>query len=144
MRQNADSRSCARGGTSQFPTTDAGMSRAIAWAGRRTGGDADALWVIEGVATYGARLTALVVDTGYRVAEAPRMSARANRSLGKSDPLDARRIAAAVLPVDETRLRVPRAGDGVRTALRVLLAASPYEYRADFVRECAHRASADL
>lgn len=102
----------------QFPTTDAGLHRAIAWAGRRTGGEADALWVI-----YGARLTALVADSGYQVAEAPRMNARANRGLGKSDPLDAKRIAAAVLPVDQTRLRVLRAGDGARSALRVLLAA---------------------
>lgn len=107
----------------QFPTTDAGMHRAITWAGRRTRGEADALWVIEGVATHGARFASLVTDTGYQVAEAPRMSARGNRGLGKSDPLDARRIAAAVLPVDESRLRVPRAGNGVRTALRVLLAA---------------------
>lgn len=107
----------------QFPTTDAGMHRAIVWAGRRTGGDAEALWVIEGVATYGARLTVLVTDSGYQVAEAPRMSARANRGLGKSDPLDAKRIAAAVLPIDESRLRVPRVGGGVRAALRVLLAA---------------------
>ena len=35
------------------------------WAGRRTGGEDDALWVIEGVATYGAHLASLVTDTGY-------------------------------------------------------------------------------
>lgn len=49
----------------QFPTTDAGMNRAVHWAGRRTGGEDDALWVIEGVATYGAHLASLVTDTGY-------------------------------------------------------------------------------
>ena len=41
--------------TEQFPTTDAGLNRAIAWAARRTGGDLTTLWAIEGIATYGAR-----------------------------------------------------------------------------------------
>ena len=39
-----------------FPPTAAGMGRAIAWAARRNGGDLVTLWVIEGVATYDARL----------------------------------------------------------------------------------------
>ncbi|EFV93488.1 transposase [Dietzia cinnamea P4] len=43
--------------TAQFPTTAAGMARAISWATRRTGGDQSALWVIEGVASYGVRDT---------------------------------------------------------------------------------------
>lgn len=34
--------------TRDFPTTEAGIKRAIIWAGRRTGGDASTLWVIEG------------------------------------------------------------------------------------------------
>ena len=51
------------------------------------------------------------------------MSARANRGAGRSDPLDARRIAAAVLPLDSAELRRPRKDDGVRAALRVLVAA---------------------
>jgi transposase len=50
------------------------------------------------------------------------MNARANRGVGKSDPLDARRIAQSVLAVDETMLRRPRADDGVRAAVRVLIA----------------------
>jgi hypothetical protein len=36
------------------------------------------------------------------------MNARANRGVGKSDPLDARRIAQAALPLDHTQLRLPR------------------------------------
>ena len=40
----------------QFPATTAGLARAVAWVARRTGADLDALWVIEGVGTYGARL----------------------------------------------------------------------------------------
>ena len=101
----------------QFPTTAAGLSRAVSWAGRRTGGDATVLWVIEGTGTYGARLARAASDGGYAVVEAPRMNARANRRIGKSDPLDARRIAAAALPLHDTQLREPRADDGVRAAI---------------------------
>ena len=106
----------------QFPVTVAGLQRAVSWVARRTGGDLDGLWVIEGVGTYGARLARVANDTGYAVAEAGRMNARANRGVGKSDPLDARRIAQSVLAVDEGMLRRPRADDGVRAAVRVLIA----------------------
>lgn len=105
-----------------FPATTAGLSRAVSWVGRRTGGDADTIWVVEGTGTYGARLTRAAADAGYTVVEAPRMNARANRGIGKSDPLDARRIAQAALPLDTTALRHPRADEGVRAAVRVLLA----------------------
>jgi len=106
-----------------FPTTGAGLARAIDWVGRRTGGDLEVLWVIECAATFGAQLARRVTTTGYQVVEAAQMSAKANRGIGKSDPLDARRIAAAVLPLDIGRLRHPREDDGVRAALRVLVAA---------------------
>ncbi|MCC9055345.1 IS110 family transposase, partial [Microbacterium sp. F2E] len=109
--------------TAQFPTTHAGLQRAIDWAGRRTGADLDVLWVIEGIGSYGARLAQTVAQTGYQVAEAPRMNARTNRGVGKSDPLDARRIAAAALPLEITHLRSPRDDDGERAALRVLVTA---------------------
>ena len=106
----------------EFPATSAGLARAVSWAGRRTGGDLGALWVIEGTGTYGARLARAAADAAYAVVEAPRMNARANRGIGKSDPLDARRIAGAALPLHETQLRHPRADDGIRAAVRVLLA----------------------
>ena len=61
----------------QFPATAAGLSRAVSWGGRRTGGDAGVLWVIEGTGTYGARLARAASDAGYAVVEAPRMNARA-------------------------------------------------------------------
>lgn len=51
------------------------------------------------------------------------MSAKANQSQGKSDPLDARRIAVAVLPLNTNRLRHPRKDGGTRAALRVVIAA---------------------
>lgn len=51
------------------------------------------------------------------------MDARAHRGTGKSDPLDARRIAAAVLSLEPAQLRRPRSDDGVRAALRILVTA---------------------
>jgi len=109
--------------TEQFPSTAAGMDRAIAWVARRTAGDLAALWVIEGVATYGARLAAAVDHAGYEVVEAARMDARHHRGTGKSDSLDARRVAAAVLSLEPAQLRRPRSDDGARAALRVLITA---------------------
>lgn len=111
-------------GGEQFPATSTGMARAIARVGRRTGGDLETLWVIEGVGTYGAHLArAAAAEAGYEVVEATRMNARANRAVGKSDPLDAHRIATAVLPLDTSMLRHPRKDDGVRAAVRVLVTA---------------------
>jgi len=110
-------------GCQQFPTTPQGIARAIAWVGRMTGGDAETLWAIEGVATYGAKLARAAAESGYEVAEAPRMNAKARHGIGKSDPLDAHAIATAVLPLEEDRLRRPRADDGTRQALRVLVTA---------------------
>jgi len=107
----------------EFPTTAAGMARAIDWVARRTGGDLAVLWVIECAASFGSQLAHAVTAAGYQVVEAARMSAKANRGVGKSDPLDARRIAAAVLPLELDRLRHLRKDDGVRVGLRVLIAA---------------------
>jgi len=84
-------------GCEQFPTTAKGIARAIAWVGRRTRGQAEALWVIEGVATYGARLAHAAAEAGYEVAEAPRMSAKIRHGVGKSDAMDAQTIATAAL-----------------------------------------------
>lgn len=109
--------------TDQFPTTDAGLDRAVSWATRRTGGELSALWVIEGVASYGARLASTVSRAGFEVVEAARMDIRAHRGTGKSDPLDARRIAAAVLSFEPDQLRRPRSDDGIRAAVRVLVTA---------------------
>lgn len=108
---------------SQFPATEAGITRAIAWVGRRTDGDMATLWVIEGIGSYGARLASAVFRSGYQPVEAARMDPRGNRGVGKSDPLDARRIAAAAIPLELDRLRNPRQDEGARAALRVLVAA---------------------
>jgi transposase len=113
----------SRSGASSFRAPVPGSTGAIAWVARHTGGDLGALWVIEGIATYGARLARAVTQAGYEAVEAPRMSARARRGIGKSDPLDAAAMAAAVLGSDETRLRQPRQDEGVRAALRTLATA---------------------
>jgi transposase len=110
-------------GTETFPNTHPGRTRAIAWAARRTGGDLSALWVIEGAGSYGALLAGTLARSGYRVVEAPRAYAPARQGAGKSDPLDAAAIAAATLPLDEAHLRIPRQDDGIRAALRILVAA---------------------
>jgi transposase len=107
----------------EFPATSAGMARALDWVGRRTGGDLEALWVIDCSASYGAQLARAVTTAGYQVVEAARMNAYANHGIGKSDPLDARRIAASVLPLRADQQRYLRKDDGVRAGLRVLLAA---------------------
>lgn len=107
----------------QFPTTPAGLARAIALVGRRTSGPGQTLWVIEGSATFGARLAHDATEGGYPVVEAARMNAKAHRGVGKSDPLDAQRIAAAVLPLELDQLRRLRQDHGPRAAVRVALAA---------------------
>lgn len=109
--------------TQEFPTTAAGIKRAIAWVARRTGADLATLWVIEGAASYGAILAGTVAGAGYEVAEAARMDARAHHGVGKSDAFDAQRIGRAVLPLDSAQLRRPRLDDGVRAALRILATA---------------------
>lgn len=108
--------------TAAFPNTRASRARAIAWAGRLTGGDLGALWVVEGIGSYGAQLARQVALAGYRVVEAAPMRA-GRRGIGKSDPIDARRIAAAVLPLGEEQLRTPRMDEGNRAAAQILLTA---------------------
>lgn len=109
--------------TKDFPTTGAGINRAIAWVARRTGADLGTLWVIEGAASYGAILAGAVAGEGYQVVEAARMDARAHRGIGKSDDLDAQRIARAVLALEGRQLRRPRLSEGIRAALRLLVSA---------------------
>lgn len=94
-------------GTEAVPNTAAGRCRAISWVGRRTGGDTDAFWVIEGAGSYGAQLARNTSDTGYRLVEAAWMNGGC-RGVGKFDPLDGRRIAATVLSLPVEQLRTLR------------------------------------
>lgn len=109
--------------TQPFPTTAAGINRAIKWVARRTDADVDTLWVIEGAASYGAILAGTVAAHGYPVTEAPRMDAKKNRGVGKTDALDSHRMAMAVLPLPVEKLRRPRLNEGIRQGLRILVTA---------------------
>ncbi|WP_211883232.1 IS110 family transposase [Pseudarthrobacter albicanus] len=109
--------------TREFPTTAAGINRAIAWVARRTDGNADTLWVIEGAASYGAILAGTVATHGFPVAEAPRMDAKKRRGVGKTDALDAHQIVMSTLPLPVEKLRRPRLHDGVRQGVRILVTA---------------------
>src|SRR5699024_2004587 len=109
--------------TRDFYTSTAGMHRVIAGAVRRTDEDAVTLWVIEGAGSYGAILSGTLASHGYPVAEAPRMDTNQRYGVGKSDTLDAHRIAAAALPVPVDKLRRPRLNDGIRQAIQILVTA---------------------
>jgi len=77
---------------------------------------------VEGVGSYGAILTDELLADGRRVVESPTISRAESRGVGKTDTLDAVRIARSVLGRDTDRLRVPRA-EGDRVAVRVLVVA---------------------
>ncbi len=113
----------AKQATATFPTTAAGLSRAVALVARRTGGLADVLVVIEGIGSYGATVARRCTTAGYRVVEPFPTSRHERRGRGKSDELDAELIARSVLAADSDQLCEPRHDEGVRAALRVLVAA---------------------
>jgi len=103
-----------------FPTSPAGIRRAIDWIARRAEGPV--LIAAEGTGSYGAGLTRALVQASYEIVEArpPKRAQRAGK--GKSDLIDAHAAASSVLPKDTTELIRPRAGK-LRSALRVLLTA---------------------
>ncbi|MHA6695636.1 IS110 family RNA-guided transposase [Homoserinimonas sp. A520] len=118
-----EARTGARIDTQAFPTTPAGLSRAVVWIGRQTSGLADVLIAIEGIGSYGAGLARCCQDAGYRVVESFPTPARERRGRGKSDEIDAELIARSVLSIDIEQLRDPRQDTGIRAALRVLISA---------------------
>lgn len=103
-----------------FPTSPAGIRRAIAWITRHA--DGPVLIAAEGTGSYGAGLTRALVQVGHEVVEArpPKRAQRAGK--GKSDLIDAHAAATSVLPKDTAELIRPRTGK-LRSALRVLLTA---------------------
>jgi transposase len=108
----------------EFPTTTAGLARALSWLDQRLDG-ASALVVVEGTGSYGAIVTERLLASGHEVVEAPHMPAHGRRGQGKTDEIDAVRIARAVLGLAITELRTPRAlsTDRSRVAMRVLVVA---------------------
>jgi transposase len=105
----------------QFPTSPAGLRRAVGWIQRHTQ-TAATLIVIDGAGSYGATFTEQLVAARLTVAEAPEIPATTRRRRGKNDTLDAVAMAQAARSLEVDHLCWPRqAGD--RTALRVLTAA---------------------
>lgn len=105
----------------RFPASAAGLDRARTWIMRRAG-ECATLVVIEGIGAYGAGLAERLLAAGMTVVEPSAMAAADRRGTGKTDELDAERIARSVLSVEVDRLRRPRA-DGPRVAMRVLVIA---------------------
>ena len=91
----------------KFPTSPTGLTRAQHWLTQRVGSRA-ALVVVEGTGSVGAILTVGLQAAGRHVVEAARMPAGDRRGTGKSDDLDATRIARAVLGSPLGALGVPR------------------------------------
>ncbi len=110
--------------TKAFPTTAAGINRALAWIARRTQADADTLWVIEGAASYGAILAGTVAAHGYPVAEAPpngcQTTPRGRQIRHFRCSQD--RGCGSTVTHHETARR-PRLSDGVRQAIQILVTA---------------------
>lgn len=107
--------------TRTFPTHRAGLARAADWIARRTQGEiSGTLICVEGTSSYGAQLTALLAEQGYRVVEAPTPKRGQD---GKTDGLDSHRAAHSVLNVDETRLRDHRQHGGDRDVIAALATA---------------------
>ena len=111
----------ARVDTATFPTSAAGNARAVSWIARRSKGTT-VLASVEGTSSYGARITALLTETGMDVAEVRPAARTSLAHAGKSDLLDAEAAARSVLGQDLEHLSRPRQ-TGDRTALRVLLTA---------------------
>lgn len=105
--------------TATFPTTKVGNGRAITWIVRRTQGSV--LAAVEGTSSYGAGITAALVEEGFEVAEVRPASRSTHAHAGKSDALDAEAAARSVLGRAYDTVARPRQ-TGQRAALRVLLA----------------------
>jgi transposase len=110
-----------------FPTSDAGIGRALGWLGRRTGGDiTGTVVVIEGTGSYGAVVAARLAEQGYRVVEAP--TPKRDKGRPKNDALDAVAVAELALKQPISMLRDRRGGGdpdaaSAREAMQVLLTA---------------------
>ncbi len=94
----------------------AGYAAAVAFADQHAAGSRRA-WAVEGSGSYGAGLARYLADRGEQVLEIDR-AARDDRSRGKSDQLDAVRIARSALR--RTRPATPRISP-THDALRVLV-----------------------
>lgn len=94
-----------------------GYRALLKWARARS---RNRVWAVEGTGSYGAGLATFLGQAGEEVYEGDRPQRRARGASGKSDPLDAIRVAREWLARDKHAL--PRAR-GRREAMRVVLTA---------------------
>ena len=113
-------RTGARLDAAAFPSSQAGIARALSWIMRRCQG-VRPLLVIEGIGSYGAALARAAAGQGLEVVEPLPYSPR--RRGPKNDTIDAEAIGRSVVGVEEALLRRPRSHDAIRTGLRVLVVA---------------------
>lgn len=83
----------------EFPTTEAGYRRAVAWLNGH--GPLQAVGV-EGTSSYGVGICAALTAADVAVIEVNRTRAAERRKRGKTDPLDAYRAARSVLSGEAT------------------------------------------
>ncbi len=101
-----------------FSTSGPGLARAVAWIGRRTAGEVDAVLVsAEGTGSYGARLAKVLGQSGYRVVRRP--APKRDRGGDKNDSIDAIKAARSTLAKQSDRLADVRAGD-LQQCLKIL------------------------
>jgi transposase len=85
-------------GQREIPATDAGSLEALRFAG---GLDGERVWAIEDCRHVSARLEAALIAAGERVIRVPAamtgQTRKVSRQAGKSDPIDARAVALAVV-----------------------------------------------
>jgi transposase len=108
-----------------FPTTPAGLGRALNWVidrtGPATGGLVEQVLIsMEGTRSYGAQAAVVFAEAGYRVTDAP--TPKRERGAGKNDHLDAITAARGILGKEVDRLADARAGQ-TSTLLQILLTA---------------------
>lgn len=106
--------------SADFPTTSAGLARALSWISRH-GEVARTFAAVEGTSSYGATFTRLLLQSGFAVGEVRPPTKAAQSRNGKSDKIDAEAAARWAMSRQSDEVPIPRA-DGERAALRVLLA----------------------
>jgi hypothetical protein len=79
-----DAATGAAGEHREFPTSPAGLRRALAWVQHRTEGRS-VLVLVDGIGSYGAVLAEQLIAAGFLVAEAPDIPAHVRRANGKTD-----------------------------------------------------------
>jgi transposase len=102
-------------GSQEFPATDRGYQRLLAWM--RGHGPVRAIGV-ESTGSFGATLTRALTKAGERVVEVNRPNRLARHMDGKSDRLDAEQIARAVL--SQTSTAIPKTKSGTVEVIRTL------------------------